>query len=141
MRHLHKLVTLSPKQRRVLASALFWMTVVRVGLRIMSFHQMRRWLPNREAQVAQGVDQLCPPIDQIRWAVQASSRYLPGEVKCLPRALTAQVLLRRYGYPCELRIGVTGPSQAAFEAHAWVESQGQIVVGDLPNLQRFVPLL
>ncbi|PSP11168.1 MAG: hypothetical protein BRC56_00960, partial [Cyanobacteria bacterium SW_9_47_5] len=43
---------------------------------------------------------------KIVWAVNASSYYLPGRVKCLARALATQILLSRCGYPSHLRFGI-----------------------------------
>ena len=62
----------------------------------------------------------------IVWAVKAVSRYIPGAT-CLVRALAAQRLLARNGHASELRIGVA--KSAEFQAHAWVESGGAVLVG------------
>jgi hypothetical protein len=78
--------------------------------------------------------------DTIVWAVDIASHYMPGGVKCLARALTTQVLMSRYGYSPELRIGVAKGERGQLEAHAWVENQGQVVIGYLGNLSRFTPM-
>ncbi len=47
----------------------------------------------------------------------------------------------RNGYPVELRIGVVKTNQGGLEAHAWVESGGRLVVGDLTQgLSTYAPL-
>jgi hypothetical protein len=79
-------------------------------------------------------------IDQIVWAVSVASRYLPGEVKCLARALATQILLHRYGYTATLCLGVAKGEKGQLEAHAWVESQGEVVIGGLSNLSSFTLL-
>ncbi|NET54236.1 MAG: lasso peptide biosynthesis B2 protein, partial [Merismopedia sp. SIO2A8] len=61
-------------------------------------------------------------------------------VKCLARALTTQVFMSRQGYSPQLRIGVAKGEGGQLEAHAWVESQGQVVIGYLGNLSYFTPL-
>jgi len=38
-------------------------------------------------------------------------------------------MLRREGYPAEIRIGVAN-AVPGFEAHAWVWSAGRIVIGE-----------
>ena len=73
------------------------------------------------------------------WAVTVASRYIPG-VKCLARALATKVLLAHQGYICELRLGVAKNEKGQLEAHAWVESQGRIVIGGLRDLPRYTPL-
>jgi hypothetical protein len=79
-------------------------------------------------------------VDRVVWAVTVANRYMPGEVKCLARALTTQVLLGQRGHQALLRIGVAKGEQGQLEAHAWVESQGRIVIGDLADFSRYTPL-
>ncbi|MCB0213695.1 MAG: lasso peptide biosynthesis B2 protein [Anaerolineae bacterium] len=68
------------------------------------------------------------------------SRYV-FRATCLTQALSALILLRRYGHPATLKIGVALHEAKQFEAHAWVESQGLIVVGGTTSeLSRFTPL-
>ena len=60
--------------------------------------------------------------------IDAASRYVPGAT-CLVRALAAETLLRKYGHDACLRIGVSKNSSQVLLAHAWVESEGQVVIG------------
>ena len=66
---------------------------------------------------------------EVAAAVLAASRLLPGTSSCLAQALAARILLRRQGLPCELRIGVNRPSHGGLEAHAWLESEGHVILG------------
>jgi len=61
-----------------------------------------------------------------------AQRVVPGAT-CLPQALAAEALLKRGGLPADLRIGVMKGASGKLLAHAWVESDGRIVVGDLPG--------
>jgi hypothetical protein len=56
--------------------------------------------------------------------------------------MSAQALLHRYGHPAELRIGVrwVDGNRSEIEAHAWVESEGEVVVGDDEPLSEYVRL-
>lgn len=76
--------------------------------------------------------------ERIAWAVQAASRYVP-DAACLVQALAAQVLLARNGYQSDLRIGVA-LEQGVLQAHAWVESQGKVLIGGGPVLDHLTPL-
>jgi transglutaminase superfamily protein len=67
------------------------------------------------------------------------SRVVPRGSNCLVRALAAGIVLKRYGYPSELKIGVTRPVSGRFEAHAWLESGGNVVIGGA-QLDQYVPL-
>lgn len=67
------------------------------------------------------------PIERLRWAVVGTSRYVP-RATCLVQALALHGLLARRGRPSHLRLGVrTGET---FAAHAWVEVDGAVVLGD-----------
>src|SRR5262245_22144954 len=70
--------------------------------------------------------------DQITWAMYHAQRIIPSAT-CLPQAIAAEALLTRGGLPADLRIGVKKTSDGKLAAHAWVESDGRIVVGDLPE--------
>jgi hypothetical protein len=71
--------------------------------------------------------------------VNISSYYMPA--LCLARALTTKVLMNQQGYTPQLRIGVTKGQAGKLEAHAWVDYQGQVVMGNLPNLSQFNALM
>lgn len=76
-------------------------------------------------------------IKNIIWAVNVSSKYMPGKVKCLARALTTEFLMNCLGYYPELRIGIAKGETEKLEAHAWIESQGKVLIGQLEDLARF----
>jgi hypothetical protein len=78
-------------------------------------------------------------IERVVWAVNVVSRYMPGGVKCLARALATQRLLAQQGYFTQLRIGVKN-LKGKLEAHAWVENNGEVVIGEVPNLSEFTAL-
>ncbi len=64
---------------------------------------------------------------QIAWAIAIASRFCPRGGNCLTQAIAAAALLRKSGLPAAIRLGVATGTE--FAAHAWVESDGQIVVG------------
>jgi Transglutaminase-like superfamily len=67
-------------------------------------------------------------MEDVAWAVRQASRVVPRS-SCLTQALATQVLLARSGYSSQLRIGVARGARGDLEAHAWVESDGQRVIG------------
>ncbi|QLE58686.1 lasso peptide biosynthesis B2 protein [Nostoc sp. TCL26-01] len=137
MKLLCKLFRFNDQERQLLISAFTLLGLVNIGLRILPFRILKRLVdqiskPNaRLAQI---------PINMIIWAVDVSTKYIPGGAKCLARALTCQILMARRGYTPELRIGVTKSEEGQFQAHAWIESQGQVVIGQLTNLSSYTPL-
>jgi hypothetical protein len=128
MRLLRAFLQLPAPERRWLieVAALLW--AIRVGLWLLPFGTLRRLLDGagRPAASALRADRL--PAERIGWALAAASC---GVVRatCLTQALAAQLLLARRGQPAVLRIGVAKDATGKLEAHAWVECQGQIVVG------------
>jgi hypothetical protein len=50
---------------------------------------------------------------------------------------TTEILLTKYGYFPLLKIGVAKGEQEQIEAHAWVEEQEQIVIGNLRDFEKF----
>jgi hypothetical protein len=58
----------------------------------------------------------------------------------LPAAYALHLLLHRHGYASRVQVGVAHTPEGAVEAHAWVEHEGRILIGALPDLVRFVPL-
>ncbi|MDJ0736676.1 MAG: lasso peptide biosynthesis B2 protein [Nostocaceae cyanobacterium] len=140
MKRLHKFRSLSSKIRRLLVSTFVLLGLVRLGLWLLPFSTLRQIIvkisqANKEQEQVKQIS-----VEQIIWAVNVSSSYMPGGVKCLARALTTQVFMSRYGYSPELRIGVAKTQRGQLEAHAWVENQGQVVIGNLTDLSRFTPL-
>jgi len=84
-------------------------------------------------------------LQQVVWAITKAGRSLLGPNTCLPQALAAQFLLKRHGFPARLVIGVRKDESGDFKAHAWVENDGNVVIGGdhlelgpyttLPNLE------
>ena len=75
----------------------------------------------------------------LAWAVRAAARRVP-KASCLTQSLALETLLLQAGHPAELRIGVARGAAGGFEAHAWVELDGQVMIGRLPDLHRFAVL-
>ena len=148
MKRLFKFFRLPATDRSLLVKAAFIVGAVRLGLWGLPFRTLRRLLA-RVAQQPAGLHQACPErsrradrssLDRIAWAVTVASRYVPA-ASCLTQALATQVLLGRRGHPACLRIGVEKGEEGQLQAHAWVESDGMVVIGGLePELERYTPL-
>ena len=116
--------------------AMAWVCAVRIGIWSLSFRTLKRvgdFLTRAAVQQNEGFS-----VDQLSRAVSAASRFLP-QTSCLTQAVALQILLKRSGFQSKLRIGVA-KNNGAFESHAWVENQGQVVIGDF-EVQRYTPIL
>jgi len=133
---------LSRARRRLLLSAAFWLLAIRLGLAVLSFESLRKLLSSLAGRAARRdcADPLGEEIDRVAWAVSQAGRSAPFETSCFHRALATYLLLLRRGLPGEIHIGVARGEQGQFEAHAWVRSCGRVIMGALPDLERFEPL-
>lgn len=77
---------------------------------------------------------LCPEVmateDQICHAIDVAAALYFKNLLCLQRSAATARLLKKYGFPAEMVIGV---QQLPFLAHAWVEVAGR-VVNDKPYM-------
>jgi Transglutaminase-like superfamily len=78
--------------------------------------------------------------DRIVWAVQTAGRAIPGMRNCLVQAVAAEAMLIGAGHPCELRIGAAKNEPDELIAHAWIESEGRVLIGDF-ELDRYTLLV
>ncbi len=131
---------LSGTERRLLAEAAATMPCVHAIQQLTPFKRWRTLLElsDSASQPDKQPKRARPSIAQIVWSVRIASRYVPGTYKCLPNAYTAHLLLHRYGYPSQIHVGVARDEQGKVEAHAWLECEGRIVVGELDDMHRFV---
>jgi transglutaminase superfamily protein len=122
-----KFVRLQSRDRAVLTRTVFTLAAARLATWVLPFDVGRRLLVGKQRTGPAKVTR-----EQIRWAMAHASRVVPGAT-CLPQALAAESLLTRGGIAADLHIGVMKTPAGKFLAHAWVESDGRIVVGDLPG--------
>jgi hypothetical protein len=139
MSPLRKFLRLSPADRWLLVKSAFWLGLVVLGLRAVPFRTLRRGLA-KVAHRPTPLNQIGrPEAGRLAWAVALASRYVPA-ASCLPQALVTHLLLTRQGYPAHLYIGVAKDELGQLQAHAWIESQGRILIGAVEDLSRFNPL-
>src|SRR4051812_40337441 len=138
---LRKFLLISTVDVWLLIKAALLLAAIRLGMWLLPFRALRRLLtraevmsPKRRLQHAGHAS-----ADGVTWAIEVASRHMPGAKSCLTQALAAQVLLTRRGHPALLHIGVAKGERGRFQAHAWVESGGNIVTGG-SGVERFAPL-
>jgi Transglutaminase-like superfamily len=126
----------TPREIPILWRAAVLLCAIRLALWVVPFARLRRVV------VYLARTQLQQPIrysaDQLSWAVRAVSCYVPAAT-CLTQAMVLHILLKREGLQSRIRIGVSKDGQH-FEAHAWVESQDRVVIGD-SSLWRYTPMM
>lgn len=128
-RHARRLIGLPASVRALVLASGILVPLVQLALRLLPARLLLRGVER--------IVRLCcrrrrPAVEarQVGWAVEVVSRRVPGAT-CLARALAARVLLALSGYPSRLRIGVARDERKHFHAHAWVECEGRVVIGDV----------
>lgn len=126
---LEAFVRLPAGDRSLLVRSILVLGAARVTLWLLPLRVVRRLLARVGRRPAP--EEITP--ERIGWAIDLARRIVP-RATCLPQALAGEALLAYAGHPAELRIGVIKSGERKLlEAHAWVESEGRIVVGDLPQ--------
>ncbi len=134
MQLLRKLFRRPRGERRLLLQVFMLVIGMRLGLDWLPFRHVRALVtfagrPSRPPGSG-------PSIERVAAAVTIVSRYVP-RATCLTQALAAELLLRRAGYPVYLRLGAARGPDERFEAHAWVECDGRVVIGGA--IERYSP--
>jgi hypothetical protein len=58
----------------------------------------------------------------------------------LIEALAAEAMLRRRGFDARFMLGVSRPTDRGLGAHAWIELDGEVIVGSLDTLASYAVL-
>jgi len=76
-------------------------------------------------------------VAEIADAIRRAARYVPGST-CLVQALACRRLLQREGYEALIRVGVQPPANGVLAAHAWMEFDGEVILGDSSSPSEFI---
>lgn len=118
------------------ASAIFWLVFFRLRNAILPFRLTRKWASEEviiEEQSKRSADKAL--ILEVVRAIRRCKRFVPG-ANCLTQALATKAVLKRFGQDSDIRLGVA-KTDVSIDAHAWVEIDGHIIFGELPNNARF----
>jgi hypothetical protein len=127
---------LDAADRPLVAEAATLLAIAWVGLRVAPFRVLRRLLDWHARTAPAATPASFDVVARISWAVAAVSRRFPERtMTCLTQALAGAAMLKRRGHAAELRFGVRGVTP--FEAHAWVECEGRVVIGDRHDLAQY----
>ncbi|WP_025762253.1 lasso peptide biosynthesis B2 protein [Dyadobacter tibetensis] len=115
-------------ERKYLLKAFATLTCIKLGLLILPFHTFRRIFARLTKRAgSQRFSEV--QMNQVALSVNRMADFLPFTLLCLPRALAVKYLLRNEP-DLTLEIGVEIGRIDSFEAHAWVERDGKIIIGD-----------
>ena len=137
MRRIHKFVNLSSTEQSLLIKTWILLGLISLGLQLFPFSTLRKLLYRFRSILGRGEKEFSE--DRLVWSVGVVSRYIP-KAACLAQAITTQLLLQQAGHQACLHIGVTEAEKGGLKAHAWVESQGKVLIGGI-DLNQYTHLL
>jgi len=124
-------------ERKLLLWTFALAVAIRLLLWVVPFRFARRLFSTRPA-VSPALAQF--PVKRLSWSVQASAKRIPG-ASCLTQALALHRLMVRAGHTADLRIGIAKDDASRLASHAWLEHEGEILIGDNGDLDRYSPIL
>jgi hypothetical protein len=135
MTRIRKFLRLPLSDQGLLLQSFTLLASITLGLRVLPFQLVAATLGSLASRSSvRRTGQV--PAERVAWAVRIASHYLPA-ADCLSRALATRTLLKRRGYTAKIYIGLSRAAKGQLEAQAWVESEGAIVMGGLPDLARY----
>jgi len=125
-RKMSQFLSLGADERWLLLQALLLLLLTAMALRLLSLRRLSatlaRFTSASPGPVRDGA-QVFAQAQTTKRMINLAARYGPIHATCLHRSLVLWWLLRRQGMACDLRIGVR-KAAGQFQAHAWVEYQG-----------------
>ncbi|MBT4286459.1 MAG: lasso peptide biosynthesis B2 protein [Deltaproteobacteria bacterium] len=104
----------------------FW----RLMILVAPFKKMTPYLGTQMKASEDQVDEnIFPRILLIATAIQAMSRHLPWECKCLVQAMTGKSMLRQQSIECTIYFGLAKDEHQKLLAHAWLRVGEEVVLG------------
>jgi hypothetical protein len=110
---------------------------MRMSLKIRAFGPTIAWIRRRVETVRPAAPIRADLVTATEHAVAMAGAFYPGRAKCLEQSLALYYLLRRQGVPVRYRQGV---QFYPFQAHAWVEYQGEVMNDVAEHVKHFTRL-
>jgi hypothetical protein len=112
--------------RRVyLREAAVMLLFAQLALRLVPAARLFAWASRQPRRIKRFAGD---EVDWVSWSVETMGAKPWMKALCLPRALAAQIMLRRRGIASRLCLGVARDGDA-LTAHAWIEIGQQMIVG------------
>ena len=115
---------------RLVGSAFVTVARIRVALWVLPWRRLAGSII-----IARHITSATPSPERLEWTVRLASRAVPYAT-CLTQALALQRLLARHGYRSAVLVGVCRVD-GQFLAHAWVEHDGQTLLGTSENVAHY----
>jgi Transglutaminase-like superfamily len=131
---------LSRSDRALLIHAMFLLPIVATSLKTVGLRRTQSWLGrNTLAPTDPPTEQTRANVRRAAYLVAVACRRHPIGSGCLPRTIVLWSLLRRLGIDADVRIGVRCGTQGEFEAHAWLEWNGEVLNDAADVARQYLP--
>jgi hypothetical protein len=134
-----KFLRLKRTEKSLVLRSFLLVLFIRLLLWLVPARLLQRLFTSNPTETGENSGNDWSEITKIVRSVRSVSRFVP-RATCLTQALAASLLIRRSGQRSELKIGVAKNEQSQLIAHAWLETDGRIILGELPDQSRFVAL-
>jgi hypothetical protein len=135
---LRKAFQLSASDWLLVIQAVGWFAAVEFGLRVLKLKTLLAILQSDRLADREGSDRAPTNPERLGYCVELASRLHPLRPTCLKKALVLFALLARRGVKAQVIVGAA-KSDGKLDAHAWIEHQGQVIMGG-PARERYSTL-
>ena len=131
---------LSKSDRALVIRAMFLLPVVATSLKTVGLRRTQSWLTRNSLEpTVSPTEQTRANVRRAAQMVAVACRWHPLHSSCLARTIVLWNLLRRRGIETDVRIGARSDSHGEFQAHAWVEWNGQVLNDAADVASQYLP--
>lgn len=116
------------RARVLILLATLVVALVRLGLYLLPSRMTLDLLRRLADSAPRATPRRRPSAARLVASVERASRRVP-HASCLTQAVAAKLMLRYFGYPGRLCVGVARGAEGSYRAHAWLEEGGRILIG------------
>lgn len=130
---------LESNEKIVFFQSVYWLWYFRIRLHHRPFNSLIQQANNKSSQYLINSKSTKLMANRIAWLAKRASNFVPGAT-CLVQALAGKVVFGLHGYEPMLVIGVKKSDLGDIHSHAWLEYDGQIIIGNLEDIDEYVQI-
>lgn len=140
IRRIKQFCELSSFEKKVLFLSIFTLPVIALLLSFLNYKITKCFLslfmpPADSLHLPKGEEMIEAHI--IARVIHIAARHNIYKTNCLKQCLLLWVLLGRRKFYSEIRIGIPRDTKCVFNAHAWVECNGEPLIDSLETINKF----
>lgn len=135
MKQLSKFLSLPIEEKVLFFLSVYYLTIFRIRL-ITASPKVLFLTVSKKGKILEPFKSCTISSHRIALIINKASGFVPYST-CLSTALAGFVLFAKNSYKTDLHIGVLKNEMQQLEAHAWLSYEGEIIIGNLPDINRF----